>query len=45
MPKTWQAFFWSSHPIVAELAKMVAQAKAARGQTAGASKLAKPPAA
>ena len=34
MPKTWQAFFWRSHPIVAELGKMVAQAKAARGQTA-----------
>jgi hypothetical protein len=33
MPKTWQAFFWSSHPIVAELEKMVAQAKAARAAT------------
>ena len=28
MPKTWQAFFFSSHPIVAELKELVARAKA-----------------
>jgi hypothetical protein len=34
MPKTWQAFFFSSHPIVAELNGLVAQAKAAGRQRA-----------
>ena len=33
MPKTWQAFFWSSHPIVGELTELV-KANASRKQKA-----------
>ena len=34
MPQIWRVFFFASHPIVAELTELVAQAKAAGGQRA-----------